>query len=143
MMKKCGIILYDSDLKQYLLVHGLKSQKWGFPKGHMEQGETEEQTALRELEEETGIKITKPLHRKVRFRNNVYFMVSMAHSEIPAEMVIQDRNEIEMAKWFSEEEILRLKIDNCNFGLKNWVNQNLLCVSDSPYRSLKTFCEQV
>ncbi len=143
MMKKCGIILYDSDLKKYLLVHGLKSQKWGFPKGHMEQGETEEQTAIRELQEETGIEITKPLHKKVRFRNNVYFMVSVNHSEIPAEMVIQDRNEIEMAKWFSEEDILRLKIDNCNFGLKNWVNQNLLHVSDSPYRSLKTFCDQL
>ena len=28
---------------------------WDFPKGHMEKGETEEQTVLRELEEETGI----------------------------------------------------------------------------------------
>ena len=29
---------------------------WGFPKGHQELGETDEQTARRELEEETGIK---------------------------------------------------------------------------------------
>lgn len=28
---------------------------WGFPKGHQEEGESEEETALRELREETGI----------------------------------------------------------------------------------------
>ena len=28
---------------------------WGFPKGHPDEGETEEQTALRELREETGV----------------------------------------------------------------------------------------
>ena len=31
---------------------------WGFPKGHMEAGESETQTALREIEEETGLKVT-------------------------------------------------------------------------------------
>lgn len=28
---------------------------WGFPKGHLEEGETDEQAALREVKEETGI----------------------------------------------------------------------------------------
>jgi tRNA nucleotidyltransferase (CCA-adding enzyme) len=126
-MKKCGIILYDSDAKKYLLVHGHKSHKWGFPKGHMEKGETEEQTALRELEEETGILVhDHTLKKKIRFRNNVYFMVTMRTQELPSEMNIQDKTEIEMAKWFTEEDMLRLKIEHCNFGLKNWINQHLL-----------------
>ncbi len=30
-------------------------QNWGLPKGHVERGETPEQTALREVQEETGI----------------------------------------------------------------------------------------
>ena len=43
-----------------LLVHqisyrGPNDRFWTFPKGHAEEGETLEQTALRELEEETGI----------------------------------------------------------------------------------------
>jgi bis(5'-nucleosidyl)-tetraphosphatase len=39
----------------YLLVLDRHSRTWGFPKGHLEEGETEEQTAHRELGEETGI----------------------------------------------------------------------------------------
>jgi 8-oxo-dGTP pyrophosphatase MutT (NUDIX family) len=31
---------------------------WAFPKGHVEAGETEEQTAVREVLEETGVAIT-------------------------------------------------------------------------------------
>ena len=31
---------------------------WSFPKGHVEEGETEIQTALREVKEETGLSIT-------------------------------------------------------------------------------------
>ena len=36
-----------------------KRGQWGFAKGHVEQGETEEQTAKREIFEETGIKDLK------------------------------------------------------------------------------------
>lgn len=32
-----------------------QGEHWGFPKGHPNQGETEEETAKRELKEETGI----------------------------------------------------------------------------------------
>jgi len=124
-MKKCGIILFDVDLKKYLLVYGKKSQKWGFPKGHMEQGETEEQTALREFMEETGLVLTKPLKKKIRFRNNIYFFVTIHTDEMYQKISIQDKNEIEMAKWFSMTDILCLNMDVCNFGLKNWINQSI------------------
>lgn len=54
--KSCGIILLD-DHNQYLLVR-LLAGHWDFPKGHVEAGETEEETALREVLEETGLKAT-------------------------------------------------------------------------------------
>jgi len=45
-------VVYNED--QYLLLkYGLGH--WGFVKGHKEKGETDEETILRELEEETGI----------------------------------------------------------------------------------------
>ena len=50
--KSCGVVLECRG--KYLLLH-YESGHWDFPKGHVEAGESEEQTALRELKEETGI----------------------------------------------------------------------------------------
>lgn len=40
---------------EYLLLH-YKAGHWEFPKGHVEKGETPEQTIRREVSEETGLK---------------------------------------------------------------------------------------
>jgi 8-oxo-dGTP diphosphatase len=39
-----------------LLVHRPRYRDWSFPKGKVEQGETDEQAAVREVEEETGLR---------------------------------------------------------------------------------------
>lgn len=49
-----GIIFKD---KKYLLVKHGEGGHWDFPKGHTEEGESEEATALREIYEETGLKV--------------------------------------------------------------------------------------
>lgn len=120
-VKKCGIIVSDSHLRQVLLVKGKKSQKWGFPKGHMEEGESEEETALRELSEETGIYWTKSLDNRIRFRNNVYFTVDVAKEDITCH--IQDVDEIEKVSWFAMQDVFKLPEYQCNFGLKHWIKQ--------------------
>jgi len=55
--KSCGVLPYReaNGVREYLLVYENYSQCWSIPKGHMEMGETEEETALRELFEETGL----------------------------------------------------------------------------------------
>ena len=55
--KSCGVLPYRivNGRKEFLLVFETSSKCWSLPKGHMEPGETEEQTALRELFEETGL----------------------------------------------------------------------------------------
>ena len=40
-----------------MLIRHLNGGHWAFPKGHVEKGETEEQTALREILEETGLAV--------------------------------------------------------------------------------------
>ena len=53
----CGAIVYTKKDGQYLfVVVQEQSGAYSFPKGHMEQGETEEETAFRETWEETSIK---------------------------------------------------------------------------------------
>jgi len=51
----CGAYVIDND--KVLMVKHKNGGHWDFPKGHMEQGETKEQTAIREVLEETGIEI--------------------------------------------------------------------------------------
>ena len=52
----CGVIPYRlvDGQRQFLLIQH-KAGHWAFPKGHPEAGETDLQTARRELAEETGI----------------------------------------------------------------------------------------
>lgn len=55
--KSAGAIIYrmKDGVPHYLLLH-YPSGHWEFAKGHIEEGETPEQAAKREIEEETGIK---------------------------------------------------------------------------------------
>lgn len=48
-----GIVLGDSGT--IVLVAQQGQTLWGFPKGHVESGETDEEAARREIEEETGL----------------------------------------------------------------------------------------
>jgi len=52
-----GAVIFrrEKDTVKYLLLH-YESGHWDFPKGHIEEGEKEEETIKREIEEETGIK---------------------------------------------------------------------------------------
>ncbi len=55
--KSCGALVYrtDNNEPELLLVRHKAGGHWSFPKGHVEEGETERQTALREVQEETGL----------------------------------------------------------------------------------------
>lgn len=55
--KSCGAIVYRRKdyADEILLVKHKNGGHWSFPKGHVEAGEDEKQTALREILEETGL----------------------------------------------------------------------------------------
>lgn len=57
--KSCGAVVLrkDQGRLQVLLIKHINGGHWAFPKGHVERGETEEQTALREIKEETGLTV--------------------------------------------------------------------------------------
>ncbi|KAG2434628.1 hypothetical protein HXX76_007523 [Chlamydomonas incerta] len=57
-----GAILLDAAMEQVLLVRGNKSSMgWGFPRGKVNEGETEATCAIREVLEETGYDIRSQL----------------------------------------------------------------------------------
>lgn len=60
MVTTCGIYLYSAPMKKFLLCHATRSRAlWSIPKGLPDKGETELQAAVRELEEETGIRLSE------------------------------------------------------------------------------------
>ena len=54
--KSCGTIIVRSTgkNKEVLLIRNKNGGHWSFPKGHMEKGESERETAIREVFEEAG-----------------------------------------------------------------------------------------
>ncbi len=57
--KSCGAIVYRKfhGNTEILLIKHINSGHWSFPKGHVEEGESEVETAKREIMEETSIDV--------------------------------------------------------------------------------------
>ena len=57
--KSCGAVVFYKDKRstKVLLIKHINGGHWSFPKGHVERGENERQTALREIREETGLSV--------------------------------------------------------------------------------------
>ena len=51
--KKAGCFLINKETKEIALIYRQKQNDYSFPKGHVEKGETLEETAIRETAEET------------------------------------------------------------------------------------------
>lgn len=89
-------------------------KRWSIPKGHVESGETLEQTALREIGEETGLTKLK-IHDKLdkvhffyRRESKLIFMTTFIYlieSTDPNEPLILESSEgIVGLQWFSPEQ---------------------------------------
>lgn len=91
--KSCGAVVFtrtDGVIK-YALVQQ-KAGFHGFPKGHMEPGESERETALREIYEELGLRPTlldgfvttdeHPIPGKNVMKQIVYFLGEFSNQEI-------------------------------------------------------------
>lgn len=104
--KSCGAVVFrEKDYKkQILLIRHVNGGHWAFPKGHVEKGETEEETALREIMEETGLivhldnryrQVVSYSPRKDVMKDVVYFV---AHALSDCDGVAQE-GEISQIKW--------------------------------------------
>lgn len=108
--KSCGIIVFYQKEEPYILLIHHNLGHWGIPKGHMEIGETEEETALREVFEETNIKTTimKPFREKITYSpkpNVIKDVVFFLGEAISTQIKIQ-QEEIKEARFLSIEDAL-------------------------------------
>ncbi len=103
--KSCGAVVYHKNggTIKYLLVKNHNGRCWSFPKGHVEIGESEKETAAREIKEETGLDVRfKPDFRETgiyhpfgKTSKKVVFFLAEAKSD---KVNIQKR-EIDHYRW--------------------------------------------
>lgn len=111
--KSCGAVIYkyiDNELFILLLKHNLGH--WSFAKGHVEDGETEQETAIREIKEETNLDVT--INSDFRYvityspyegaiKDVIYFLATTNSDNIKAQ-----QSEISEIKWFKYEDAISM-----------------------------------
>ncbi len=101
---------------QYLFIHRLG--KWDLPKGKVEEGEKMKEAALREVEEECGIKIDY-LGKKIKSTFHTYYMrnkfvlkqtkwYEMGVNKCP-KLTPQLEEDIDQAEWLDGSDIKKVK----------------------------------
>ena len=107
--KSCGGIVINKN-GEVLLVHH-NAGHWDFPKGHMEKGETEKQTAIREVKEETNIDIeitsnyrytTEYSPKEGVMKEVVYFLARNINNNIKEQV-----EEVQSAEWIDLDNAIK------------------------------------
>ena len=98
--KSCGAVIIKDE--KILMVQENKGH-WGLPKGHIEENETDIQTAIREVKEETGLDVTLDENRNYEInyivdeeidKKVVYFIATSVKGDI-----VRQESEINQIKW--------------------------------------------
>jgi 8-oxo-dGTP diphosphatase len=117
-------------LPEIALIHRPSQDDWSLPKGKLENGETPEQAALREVEEETGLRcsIVRPagctayVDRRGRDKIVCYWVMR------PLDGRFKPGDEVDQLRWLTIEEALAL--------LTYPLDRALLAAQELSYRAL-------
>lgn len=105
--KSCGAVIFDGD--RVLVIQQVKGH-WGFPKGHVEPGETEVETAIREIKEETNLDVE--INEKYRYveryspeegieKDVIFFIAKKTGGEIKVQ-----EEEVTATEWLLPEDAI-------------------------------------
>ena len=96
--KSCGAVVFTKDAEsiKYVIVES-KNGFFGFPKGHVEEKETDQETAKREVLEETGLHVeflnnfreedtySFQFNGEIRMKHIVYFLAEFSGQSLRAQ----------------------------------------------------------
>ena len=129
--KCCGCIIINEN-KVLLVEHN--EGHWDFPKGHMEENETEVQTAIREVKEETNLDVVVQENKKYineyypkedTFKQVVFFLATCKSLETK-----RQEAEIKNIQWFNiEDAIEKITYNNSRNILKKIKEENKILFS--------------
>ena len=109
----CGAVVFARmpEGLRYVIIHSQQGF-YGFPKGHMEAGETEQQTALREIREEVGLEVRlldgfreveeHPLPQKPGVTKRVIYFLA----ECEMQPLLPQPGEVAEAAWMTYDEAM-------------------------------------
>ena len=105
--KSCGAIVIKDNK---VLIIKQKRGFYGFPKGHMEAGETEQETAIREVKEETNIDIKIDSNYRYETHyivdNNIYKTVVLFKAESLTNNTSCDDTEVAECLWLNFDDAI-------------------------------------
>jgi len=113
-----GGVIYDPCNERLLVVLG--KEKWSLPKGHKEEGEEPYQTAIREIEEETSLKVDLNQQSKSRRILKCIYYFILFENGTKLNLTPIDTNEVIAIKWLTKEELLKL---SCNKQLRYFIRK--------------------
>lgn len=136
-VKTFGVVIFNHDLTEVLLVKSVRTGKWSFPKGSKKKHETGTEAAIRELHEETGLKperlkffrnkeiISIAEYDKYGYPEAIYLVAKYPKRRYP--MVEYYPKEILDIKWFEIDDALDLK--NFKESRKNVILQSVKLIN--------------
>ncbi len=110
--KSCGAVVFRrcEGVWNVLLIRHAWGKHISFPKGHMEPGELESQTAEREVFEETGIRVKVDrryrAENRYNIRSDIQKLVVVFAAVTHQEQIIPQPEEISEAGWYPVDEAL-------------------------------------
>lgn len=132
--KSCGFVVFREqyDIRTYLIIRATNGE-YGFPKGHVEDSETEHETAIRELKEETNlqVQIIDGFRRQIEYpfpgkpdviKRSVYFLgrctsgnILCQEEEVAAAMFVPIETALTLLSFESTRQILKEADAHLNF----------------------------
>jgi 8-oxo-dGTP pyrophosphatase MutT (NUDIX family) len=109
--KSCGAVVVKRDQNEdYFLLVQMNKGHWSFPKGHMQHHETEQQTALREIKEETNLDVillenfrqTVKYHSAHETEKEVVYFLAKSKSDY----IQRQESEIKNISWLRYEDAM-------------------------------------